>query len=127
MSRRSTHRLITVLLVALSLLFGQLAMASYVCPAEADPSAMAEAMASGQSCDQMDAQQPALCHQHAVDPGKTFEVAKVPVPSLPALILVLELAPAGESVAVQSVLDARPLDERPPPAPPFLSTLRLRV
>jgi len=72
-------------------------------------------------------QQPALCHQHATDPGKTFEAVKLPAPSLPALIFVLVLSPVGEPEVIEAVLDSRPMDERPPPAPPFLSTLRLRV
>jgi len=127
MSRQSTHRLITALLVVFSLLFSQLAIASYACPGEANPDAMARAMTSGQGCEQMDPQQPALCHQHAADPGKTFETGKLPAPSLPALILVLVLSPAGKPEVIHAVLDARPTDERPPPAPPFLSTLRLRV
>ena len=41
MTRRRLHRLTTTLLVVMSLLFSQLALANYVCPAQADAAAMA--------------------------------------------------------------------------------------
>ncbi|CAM3639809.1 hypothetical protein [Roseateles saccharophilus] len=126
MSRRRLHRLGTTLFVLLSLLFSQLALASYVCPQQADPAAMA-AMA-GMPCDDMDAQQPALCHQHAADPGKTFETAKLPTVSLPALIQMLALPLVrDDGAAAPAVVPAAQAELRPPPDPLFLSTLRLRV
>ena len=84
MSRRRLHRLSAAVLVALSLLFAQLALAGYVCPKQADTEAMAQMMAAGEPCQGMDTQQPVLCHQYAADPGKTFEAVKLPAASLPA-------------------------------------------
>lgn len=127
MSRRRLHRLTTTLLVVLSLLFSQLALAGYVCPQQAAPAAMTAMMEAGMPCDGMDPQQPALCHQHAADPGKTFEAMKLPAASLPALVqvLVLPLAPVAD--AARALPPAAAPEVRPPPDPLFLSTLRLRV
>ena len=83
MLRRRLDRLTTALFVVLSLLFSQLALANYACPGQADVEAMAAMMATGQPCDGMDPQQPALCHEHAADPGKTVEGLKLPKLSLP--------------------------------------------
>jgi hypothetical protein len=127
MSRQRLHRLGTAFLMVLSLLFSQLALAAYVCPGQGNVQAMAEMIAAGQPCDRMDARQPGLCHQHAADPGKTSEVVKLPVVSLPAVIQVLELPLALEVEASSGAISAAPLDSRPPPDPLFLSTLRLRV
>ena len=127
MLRRPLHRLATALFVVMSLLFSQLAMASYSCPAVAQPAAMAALMASGAPCDGMDAAQPALCHQQATGAPQSFDAVKVPVPSLPMVIQVLQLPlvlDAAEAVAVPA---ADTPEARPPPAPLFLATLRLRV
>jgi len=65
--RRST-RLVAALIAMISLLFAQLALASYVCPGIAMPTAMATAMDDSMQdmadCSGMDMQQPALCHAH---------------------------------------------------------------
>jgi hypothetical protein len=127
MPRRPAHRLAAALFVVMSLLFSQLAMANYSCPAVAKPAAMAEKMASGAPCEGMDAAQPALCHQHATGAPQSFEAVKVPVPSLPIVIQVLQLPlvlDAAEAVAVPA---ADTPEARPPPDPLFLATLRLRV
>ena len=124
MLRRRLHRSTTTFFVALSLLFSQLALAQYVCPQQADAEAMAAMMAAGTPCDGMDPQQPVLCHQHAADPGKTFETVKLPIVSLPAVVQVLELPPVPEARAVPPTAS---LQARSPPDPLFLSTLRLRV
>ncbi len=127
MLRRRIPRLTTAFFVVLSLLFSQLALASYVCPQQADPAAMAAMMEAGVPCKGMDPQQPALCHQHAADPGKTFEAVKLPAASLPAVIQVLELPLVLDAKAVQASLPAASPEVFPPPEPLFLSTLRLRV
>ena len=124
---RRFHRLSTALFITLSLLFSQLALAAYVCPVKADAEAMAAMMEAGAPCDGMDEQQPLLCHQHAADPGKTFEVAKVPVASLPAIVQVLELPLVLDELALQAGQVTATSAARPPPDPIFLSTLRLRV
>ena len=60
MPRHFAHRLTTALVVVLSLLFSQLALANYVCPEQADAAAMRASMASGQPCEGMDKARPAL-------------------------------------------------------------------
>ena len=126
MFRSKPHRIAAALVVVLSLLFSQLAMAAYVCPGQADAEAMAEMMAAG-DCEGMDEMQPVLCHQYAMDAAQSNEVAKVPTPSLPMVVQVL-LVPVGldllEAHAAPSWTSA---EARPPPKPVFLSTLRLRV
>ena len=54
--------------MVLSLLFSQLALANYLCPAVAPPQDMATMMAAGVPCEEIDKAQPALCHQHVDRP-----------------------------------------------------------
>lgn len=127
MPRHRRHRSTTTFFVLLSLLFSQLALAQYVCPQAADVEAMAAMMAAGQPCDGMDQDQPVLCHQHSVDPAKTFEAAKLPVVGQPAVMQVLELPVVLEAQAARAVPPTATSEARAPPDPLFLSTLRLRV
>ena len=85
MLRRRLHRLSTTLIVVLSLLFSQLALASYVCPQQADVEAMAAMMEAGVPCEGMDTEQPALCHEHSANAAKTFEALNLPVLAQPAI------------------------------------------
>jgi hypothetical protein len=127
MFRRSAHRLAITFFVVSSLLFSQWAVASYVCPAESDPAAMAKMTSSGLPCVIMDKARPALCHEHSAGTAQTFEVAKMPTPSQPMVVQVLQMplvAAVSEAVAVPAT---RTPEVRPPPDPIFLSTLRLRV
>lgn len=127
MTHRPALRLVTAFVVALSLLFSQLALAAYVCPQEADAEAMAAMMASGMPCEGMDADQPALCAEHSAATPQSFEAVKVPTPSAPAIVQVLALPlvlDAAQAVTPRST--AQP-EARPPPEPVFLATLRLRV
>ena len=125
MARRSAQRMTTTLFVVLSLLFSQLALANYVCPRQADATAMVAMMEAGMPCEGMDPQQPALCHQHAVDLAKTFEAVKLPSVWLPVVVQILELPPELDVSAANAVRWT--LTPQPPPDPLFLSTLRLRV
>lgn len=127
MFRRSAHRLTTTFFVVLSLLFSQWAMAAYVCPEQAKADAMAEMMAAGAPCDGMDEMQPVLCHQHAADPSRTFEVVKLPTVSLPVVVQVLELPRVLDADEAGAAPVRDTTEARPPPDPLFLSTLRLRV
>lgn len=127
MLRRHAHRLTTTLFVVLSLLFSQLALANYVCPRQADMASMSAMMAAGQPCDGADLRQPTLCHQHAADPGKTFEAVKLPTVSLPVIVQVLELPLVLEALDARAVPPSASSEAQPPPDPLFLSTLRLRV
>jgi hypothetical protein len=127
MLRHFANRLATALVVVLSLLFSQLALANYVCPVQADAVAMGASMASGQPCEGMDKAQPALCHAHGADASQSFEAVKVPAPTLPMLVQVLELPlvlDADDAVAAPTAAIREP---QPPPDPLYLATLRLRV
>ena len=113
--------------VVLSLLFSQLALASYVCPEQRDAAAMAEAMASGMPCEGMDVDQPALCAKHSSSAPQSFESVKLATPVVPAVVQVLELPLALDAIAVRVVRWTATPEAQPPPDPLFLSTLRLRV
>jgi hypothetical protein len=126
MFRRSIHRRAAAFLVVLSLLFSQLALASYVCPGAAELDAMAEMMATGEPCEGMDSVQPVLCHQHAADMSLSFEPVKVATPSLPAVLQVLIVPVVLPSEGRGLPLQSEP-EQRPPPDPVFLATRRLRV
>lgn len=117
-----------VVLVVLSLLFSQLALAAYVCPVQTQPTDMTERMAAGLPCEPgADEDQPVLCHQHATGPSGLFELAHATLPSLPAVIHVL-LVPATPDTGDAVVLPPASTPEaQPPPDPIFLATLRLRV
>lgn len=127
MLRRPLHRLTAALFVVVSLLFSQLAMASYACPQAAMSAAMADMMAAGVPCDGMDQAQPALCHERATSAPQSFEAVKVPVPSLPMIIQVLQLPLVLDAEQAVAIAPAGTAKARPPPAPVFLATLRLRV
>jgi hypothetical protein len=126
MLRRRCHRLTTTLIVVLSLLFSQLALARYVCPGESSTAAMVAMMEAGQPCNGMDDEQPVLCHEHAAPLAQTFELTKLPVLAQPLLVQVVVLLFAPLRRLAGSV-PASTADARPPPDPLFLSTLRLRV
>jgi len=121
------HRYVIALFVMVSLLFAQLALASYICPGmSAGADAMAQAMAEREPCDGMDTVQPVLCHQHAADASQSFEKWKPATPSLPAIVQVFQLPLALLSDQQRLSLQSVP-ELRPPPDPVFLSTRRLRV
>ena len=118
----------TAFLVVLSLLFSQLALASYVCPGAAGAMATAEmAMAPGEPCEGMDTAQPVLCHQHAADMSLSFEPVKAATPSLPAIVQVLAVPLVPAALAEPLPRQALPERQHSPPDPVFLATLRLRV
>lgn len=117
----------TAFFVVLSLLFSQLALASYVCPGTAEPAAMAETMASGEPCEGMDTAQPVLCHQYANSAPQSFEQPKPATLSLPAIVQVLVLPAVMEAASTTALGHTAAPGARPPPEPVFLSTLRLRV
>ena len=114
-------------LMVLSLLFSQLALANYVCPMQANVASMAEMMASGVPCEGMDMDQPALCAEHSSGAPQSFETVKVPTPSLPAVVQVLELPAVLDDSDVAAMPAGAEPEAQPPPDPLFLATLRLRV
>lgn len=123
---RFLRRCVTAFLLVISLLFSQLALASYVCPGLPDAAAMAAAMAAGEPCEGMDAAQPVLCHQHSAGMSLSFEPVKVAAPSLPAVLHVLVMPAVLASDGRHLLVQVHP-DERPPPDPVYLETRRLRV
>jgi hypothetical protein len=127
MVRRSVQRLTTTFFVVLSLLFSQLALANYVCPEQQNAAAMAELMASGMPCEGMDTDQPALCAELSSGVPQSFETIKLPAPTLPMVVQVLELPLELDANAARAVPAAATPEAQPPPDPLFLSTRRLRV
>ena len=127
MSRSRRRRFATAFFVIVSLLLSQLALAQYACPQQADLEAMAAMMKAGMPCEGMDPVQPALCHEHAADPAKTFQALKLPTASAPAVVQVLELPLVPDAGSALALPPAATQEPRPPPDPLFLSTLRLRV
>jgi hypothetical protein len=94
---RST-RFLTAIVAILSMLYMQLAVASYVCPgmpAGGNNMASTHAVAADMpNCQGMDAAQPALCHQYAHGEPSKQSLDKTPVPDVPPFVpvaLVLEL------------------------------------
>jgi hypothetical protein len=127
MSRRLFRRLTTTFCVVLSLLFAQLALANYVCPAQQTAAAMAETMAAGEPCEGMDAEQPALCAQFSAGVPQSLDTVKVPAVAAPLLLQLFVLPFTLQPADAQAIRwTAAPL-ARPPPAAVFLATLRLRV
>lgn len=127
MRHRSIPRLTATLFVVWSLLFSQLALASYVCPAAADAAAMAQLMAAGEPCAGMDPAQPVLCHQHAAGALQSFEVGTSPAASPPMVVQVLSMALVLEPLDDEALAAASAPEARPPEDPLYLCTLRLRV
>ena len=64
---------------------------------------MADVTAAGEPCSGMDDAQPVLCHQYGTNASQSFEMVKVPTPSLPAVVQVLFVSAV---VDVPSVLAA---------------------
>ena len=124
---RRRHRFLTALLVVMSLLFSQLALANYVCPGEQDGSAMAQRMAAGEPCQGMESGQTALCQQHATAASQAVDHLKVLTPTLPALAQALFLPVLDLAARAPTLPLSAQLEPHPPPGPLFLSTLRLRV
>jgi hypothetical protein len=127
MARLQSRRLVTALFVVFSLLFAQLALASYVCPAQQGMEAMADRMAAGVPCEGMDPDQPVLCHEHAAGMSQSADAVKVPTLSAPLVVQVLRVPLLIGAVQAEAVPAASEHHARPPPDPLFLSTLRLRV
>ena len=129
MFSRSARRLSTAVMVVLSLLFAQLALANYVCPTGTPAEQVVMEMAPGEPCGGMaaDQSQPVLCLQHCTNAPQSFDPVQVPTVSLPAVVLVLVIPALLDSEASESAVMTDAGQARPPPDPLFLSTLRLRV
>ncbi len=118
----------TIAVVVLSLLFSQLSLAAYACPATPVAAGTAAGMAAGGPCEGGDADQPGRCHQHGVDLARLQEpVQVVAALSLPVLVQVIHHPVTADLHDVVALPRASAPEARPPPDPIFLSTLRLRV
>ena len=127
MRRHLLHRLTTTFCVVLSLLFAQLALANYVCPAQQTAAAMAERMAAGEPCEGMDAEQPALCAQFSAGAPQSLDTVKMPAVAAPLLVQLFVLPFTLPPTDAQAIRWTAVPPTRPPPAAVFLATLRLRV
>jgi hypothetical protein len=129
--RRTASRLATTLVVVVSLLFMQLALASYVCPlAPADEEQAVGMEMAGMPCHEASTDagsQPALCHHHCTNTAQSFEPLKLPTLTLPAIVQVFVLPLRVDQAKQQAVVFASLGQAQPPPSPVFLATLRLRV
>lgn len=74
-------RVVAVIVTIFSLLFTQLALASYDCPQlnAAPPSAMAADMVDCANMATMDADEPGLCHAHCDARKQTLDTPQVPL------------------------------------------------
>lgn len=110
---RST-RFVAAVIAVISLLFTQLAMASYACPGVATPARMTMAaadngMSSMDHCTGMDKAQPTLCHAHTHSDPQSLN--KPDLPSvLPFLVIgpVLSVILLDDGVAPPGVATATP-------------------
>jgi hypothetical protein len=125
--RRRTRNCTTAFFVVVSMLFSQLALASYVCPGQPTAEAMVAMMEAGLPCDGMDQAQPVLCHQHSSDSAKTFESTTLPAAAQAVVVQVLVIPWVPEPLAASAVPLTAASEALPPPDPIFFSTLRLRV
>lgn len=106
------HRLITVIVALLSLLFMQLAVAQYVCPATASSKTESSmVMADGMPCAgsmvmTMDEEQPALCHAHCQADTQSFDKYELPplvaISALPANFTLAVVVPEFSGAALQA-------------------------
>lgn len=101
MKLRRSHRLFAALIVLVSLLSMQLAVAAYACPLVAY-----QAAASMADCEGTDADNPTLCHAHAEAGKQSLDKASTPAvqPFIAAAVLVEvaglnQLIPRTASVA----------------------------
>lgn len=115
-------RLIAAFLALFSMLFMQLAIASYACPGRtmgsetkgtSSWSASADTVAMT-GCDGMDSEQPALCHAHVQDPFGKQSLDKPQLPDVQPFVA------AGLMVAL-SVVDAANFPQEPQQNPTLLA------
>ncbi|MBI1889012.1 MAG: hypothetical protein HYS18_00025 [Burkholderiales bacterium] len=90
-------RFIAALIVLVSMLFSQLALASYICPslmADSHPAVQSQAHDGMSGCAGMDKQQPNLCHAHDQAGNQSLDKPDLPlVQPFFAATLVLSLSP----------------------------------
>src|SRR5258706_141640 len=107
------HRMLAALGAVFSMLFKQLALASFACPgveSQNDAGTMGMEQAPAQSmpgCDQPDPASPALCHAHCLDGKSSLDKPQTPVASAAAVIVSSILTP------IEPLLPARSSGKQP--------------
>ncbi|MEB0117744.1 hypothetical protein QN395_14710 [Undibacterium sp. RTI2.2] len=109
-------RLVAAFLTLFSMLFMQLALASYVCPGKMmgnvsnGMSGMSKSVSTMPmlNCEGMDSEQPALCHAHAEDALSKQSLDKPIAPDVPAFIM------AG-LVLTLTIIDSAEFPQEPEP------------
>lgn len=97
-------RLVTAVIAVISLLFTQLALASYACPGLTMPARMAmvqdSAMADMSHCSGMDRGQPSLCQAYGHTSHQSLDKPDLPqIPPFHAAGLVLTIVPPDPAVS----------------------------
>src|SRR5882762_9283808 len=102
------HRILTALVALFSMLFMQLALASYACPgvqSQNDAGTMGMEQTPVQAmpgCDQPDPASPALCHAHCLDGKSSLDKPQTPFASPAAVIVSSILTPIEPLLPAQS-------------------------
>ena len=121
MKLSSTSRFVAACLTLFSLLFMQLAVAAYACPAMPQNAiASLSGVSANPLCHQVDQDQPTLCRVHASDTANKSSLDKPDVPDVPAFIPVQ----MAQTIAIQHIAMAtrnwpvrsRTLPSHAPPA-----------
>ncbi len=112
MARNRRNRLITVLFALVSLLFMQLAVASYACPGTSSKrTAISEMAEAGMPCAQsmtatMDEEQPNLCQAHCQAGQQVADKTQLPAPiaitTLPPDFTLPVIAPIYQGASLQA-------------------------
>ena len=124
MTVRRRTRCMTALLALVSLLFMQLALASYVCPGElAQLTPLAGAQQSGMPCAEpmstvADNEQPNLCKAHCEDADRSSAIVKVPTMDAPDALVAYFLADPSRPILSGGLPLQMPLLQRST-APPL--------
>ena len=132
MSIRAFHRLVAKIGIAV-VLFAQLAVAAYACPALTAPDhSMAAAMADDMhaampGCEkEVDAGNPNLCSQHCQAGSQSAQTApQLPIP--PAATMPLTIVEPVQPVAGLGITALRALPERETSPPPLIRFRVLRI
>lgn len=112
MKTSRSSRVLTAIVAIFSLLFMQLAVASYVCPgasmgSQNNATSATAAAADMPDCDGMDPAQSTLCHMYAHGEPTKQSLDKTPTPDVPPFVpvtLILDL----QLFEVASIPDAQP-------------------
>jgi hypothetical protein len=116
MSRTSRKKVAWLCLSAL--LFLQLAVAAYACPAPTPrgSSISATAVVDVSPCQEMDQERPKLCEQHCVHDSQSVDTQPHSVVNVPLLTLLVVFVQSGVRLAIgPSVHGASPTVVDPPP------------